>query len=132
MKHLVAAAIVAVGSTTALAAPAFADPDTAGSKVDQSFTKAISNSGLSIAPKDAIALAHSTCDLVERGGTVNDALRHLKRRNRMDVDGRLQDIRQPRRARVLPQRDTPVAVDCRASPPRPVMGEVCAVRSRVQ
>ena len=78
MKHLVAAAIVAVGSTTAFAAPAFADPDTTGSKVDQSFTKAISNSGLSIAPKDAIALAHSTCDLVELGGTVNDALRHLK------------------------------------------------------
>ena len=78
LKHLMAAAIVAVGTTTALAAPAFAEPDATGSKVDQSFTKAIANSGLSIAPKDAIALAHSTCDLVARGGTVNDALQHLK------------------------------------------------------
>ena len=83
LKHLAAAAIV--GGATAVSAavltpPAFADPtdDLTQVQLDQAFTKEVRDAGLRISPKDAIALAGSTCDVLKRGGTAENALTHVK------------------------------------------------------
>jgi hypothetical protein len=69
-KHLLAAIAVAVGTTTALAAPASADD-----QLDQAFLKGLQQKGVSVKSDEfALDLAHSTCDLLNHGGTVNDAL----------------------------------------------------------
>ena len=80
-KHLLAAIAVAVGTATALAAPAAAD-----SQLDQAFLKALQDKGVSV-PSDqyALDLAHSTCDLLNNGGTVNDALSMLTKKTKWSV-----------------------------------------------
>jgi hypothetical protein len=65
---------VAVGTATALAAPASADD-----QIDQAFLQALKDKGIAV-KSDAFALdlAHSTCDLLNSGGTVEDALYKIK------------------------------------------------------
>jgi Protein of unknown function (DUF732) len=69
-KHLLAAVAVAIGTATALAAPASADD-----QLDQAFLKGIKDKGIAVKSDEyALDLAHSTCDLLNEGGKVNDAL----------------------------------------------------------
>lgn len=71
--HLLAAVVIALGTATALAAPASAD-----SQLDQQFLSAVHDKGVAVKSDQwALDLAHSTCDLLNNGGTVNDALRML-------------------------------------------------------
>lgn len=81
MRSMHAAAAVLVAAGAALAslttiAPASAEPSDA--QVDDVFTKAVRDKGLRITAKDAIDLAHSTCDVLARGGDVEAALHHVK------------------------------------------------------
>jgi hypothetical protein len=73
-KHLLAAFVVAAGAATALAAPASADE-----QLDQRFLTALRDKGI-VAKSDrfALALAHSTCDVLNGGGTVEEALQQIK------------------------------------------------------
>jgi hypothetical protein len=78
-KHVMAAALIAVGAATTFAAPAFADPaDPNAAQRDEMFTKAVRDEGFRISPKEAIDLGHSTCELLKRTGSVQDALYHVK------------------------------------------------------
>jgi hypothetical protein len=80
-KHLLAAIAVAVGTATALAAPAAAD-----SQLDQQFLNALQQKGIAVgSDQDALTLAHSTCDLLNNGGTVNDALKMLTKKTNWSV-----------------------------------------------
>jgi uncharacterized membrane protein len=80
-KHLLAAIAVAVGTATALAAPAAAD-----SQLDQQFLNALQEKGITFGTdQDSLALAHSTCDLLNNGGTVNDALKMLTKKTKWSV-----------------------------------------------
>jgi Protein of unknown function (DUF732) len=79
--HLLAAIAVAVGTATALAAPASADE-----QLDQAFLNGLQQHGVSVkTPEMALELAHSTCDLLENGGSVNDALSMLTRKTKWSV-----------------------------------------------
>ncbi|HEV7420170.1 MAG TPA: DUF732 domain-containing protein [Mycobacterium sp.] len=88
-KNIVAAVAVAMclgtGLATAVAVPAHADPQ--DEQLDQAFLDAVRQKGVRItSDKTAIELAHSTCDLLHRGGTVNDALRHVKNATNWSID----------------------------------------------
>jgi hypothetical protein len=95
-KNIVAAVVLAMGISTGLATvvatPAHADPTEDQQKqqaqqLDQAFLNAIKQKGVQVtSSKDAIDLAHSTCDLLHRGGTVNDALLHVKNATNWSVD----------------------------------------------
>ena len=81
MKHVFGAVLVTAGFATGMAAPAAAEPspgDLNNEQIDQIFAKAVSDKGFRISEKRAIEIAHSTCDTLGRGGSVSDALRHLK------------------------------------------------------
>lgn len=80
-KSIVAAIVIAVGMgtgmSTVVAIPAHADPQE--EQLDKAFLNALQQKGVPVkSSKDAIDLAHSTCDLLSRGGSVNDALMHIK------------------------------------------------------
>jgi hypothetical protein len=82
-KSFAAAVLVALGMTTALtmAATAQADPteETRAEQVDQAFLKAVKDQGLRLkSDAFAIDLAHSTCDVLTRTGSVENALRHVQ------------------------------------------------------
>lgn len=78
-KHIMAAAIVAVGTAATLAAPALAEPaDPNAAQRDEMFTKAVRDGGFRISANEAIELGHSTCDLLKRTGSIQDALYHVK------------------------------------------------------
>jgi hypothetical protein len=88
-KNIVAAVAVAMclgtGLATTVAVPAHADPQ--DEQLDQAFLDAVRQKGVRItSDKTAIELAHSTCDLLHRGGTVNDALRHVKNATNWSID----------------------------------------------
>jgi len=69
-RHLLAALAVTIGTATALAAPASAD-----AQLDQAFLKGLKDKGITVKSDDfALSLAQSTCDVLNHGGTVNDAL----------------------------------------------------------
>ena len=79
-KNIVAAVVVAMAIGTGLSAAAaglaYADP--ADEQLDKVFLDAIHKKGVPVKDgKDAIDLAHSTCDVLSRGGSVNDALKHI-------------------------------------------------------
>ena len=77
-KHLLAAVAVAIGTATALAAPASADD-----QLDQAFLKGLQQKGISVkSDQYALDLAHSTCDLLNNGGTVNDALNMITKKTK--------------------------------------------------
>lgn len=44
---------------------------------DEVFTKAVRDAGLRITAKKAISIGHSTCDVLARTGSTEDALRHV-------------------------------------------------------
>jgi hypothetical protein len=80
-RHLLAAVAVAVGTATALAAPAAADE-----QIDQAFLKALKDKGVIVKTDEmALELAHSTCDLLNNGGTVNDALNMLTKKTKWSI-----------------------------------------------
>jgi hypothetical protein len=73
--RLLAAAVIAVGTATALAAPASADDH-----VDQAFLNAVRGKGVPIeSDAAALELAHMTCDLLNDGKTPAEALRHIQK-----------------------------------------------------
>ncbi|MBE1550002.1 hypothetical protein GGC64_004042 [Mycobacterium sp. OAS707] len=77
-KHLLAAIAVAVGTATALAAPASADD-----QLDQAFLKGLQQKGITVkSDQYALDLAHSTCDLLNGGGSVNDALNMIVKKTK--------------------------------------------------
>jgi hypothetical protein len=79
--HLLAAVVIALGTATALAAPASADD-----QLDQQFLEALQQRGVAVKSDQwAIDLAHSTCDLLNKGGTVNDALKMLTSKTKWSV-----------------------------------------------
>jgi hypothetical protein len=76
-----AAVVIALGTATALAAPASADD-----QLDQQFLEALQQRGVAVKSDQwAIDLAHSTCDLLNKGGTVNDALKMLTSKTKWSV-----------------------------------------------
>jgi hypothetical protein len=79
--HLLAAIAVAVGTATALAAPAFADE-----QLDQAFLKGLKDKGITVKSDEfALNLAHSTCDVLNNGGSVNDALNLITKKSKWSV-----------------------------------------------
>ena len=77
-RHLFAAVVVTIGTATALAAPASADD-----QLDQAFLKGLQQKGISVKSDQwALDLAHSTCDLLNNGGNVNDALTMLTKKTK--------------------------------------------------
>ena len=79
--HFVAATAIAFGIAAALSAPAYAEPtidDLNGEQIDEIFTKEVRERGLRISANEAIDLAHSTCDVLSRGGSAASALHHIK------------------------------------------------------
>ena len=88
-KNIVAAAVLAIcigtGVTGVFAIPAHAD--TQDEQLDKAFLDALQQKGVPVKSRQtAIDLAHSTCDLLHRGGTVNDALLHVKNATSWSVD----------------------------------------------
>ncbi|HYZ67351.1 MAG TPA: DUF732 domain-containing protein [Mycobacterium sp.] len=76
-----AAVAVANGTATALAAPASADE-----QLDQAFLKGLKDKGVTVkADEYALNLAHSTCDLLNNGGSVNEALNMISRKTKWSV-----------------------------------------------
>jgi Protein of unknown function (DUF732) len=80
-KNIAAAIVVAMGVGTGLASvvavPAQADPD--DQQIDPVFLKAVRDKGLRIKSDDfAVDLAHSTCDVLSRTGSIENALRHIQ------------------------------------------------------
>jgi hypothetical protein len=79
--HLLAAVVIALDTATALPAPASADD-----QLDQQFLEALQQRGVAVKSDQwAIDLAHSTCDLLNKGGTVNDALKMLTSKTKWSV-----------------------------------------------
>lgn len=84
IKNVAAALLVAIAgsSALALAVPAEAEPtDAAGSsQLDKAFLQALKDHDLQLKSDDAaLSLAHSTCDVLSRTGSVNDALQQIKK-----------------------------------------------------
>ena len=76
-RRLVAAIAVAVGAATCLAAPAIGQTQ---EQIDQAFLDGVRDKGVPI--KDdakALELAHKTCDLLNSGGTSNEALAAIQK-----------------------------------------------------
>ena len=79
--HLLAAVVIAFATATAQAAPASAD-----GQLDQQFLKALQDKGVTVQSDQwALDLAHSTCDLLNNGGTLNDALKMLVKKTNWSV-----------------------------------------------
>jgi hypothetical protein len=82
----VVAIAVAMG-VGASVVPIPAHADTQDEQLDQAFLDALQQKGVPVKSRQtAIGLAHSTCDLLHRGGTVNDALLHVKNATSWSVD----------------------------------------------
>jgi hypothetical protein len=79
--HLLAAVAIALGTATSLAAPASADD-----QLDQAFLKGLQQKGVAVKSDQwALDLAHSTCDVLNKGGNVNDALNMLTKKTKWSV-----------------------------------------------
>jgi len=82
LKNLGAALLaVAASVAVATAVPAHADPtdDARSEQVDQAFLKAVKDQGLKLKSDGfALDLAHSTCDVLTRTGSIENALRHIQ------------------------------------------------------
>jgi hypothetical protein len=81
-KNIGAALLAAAASVVlATAVPAHADPtdDAKSEQIDQVFLKAVKDEGLKLKSDGfAVDLAHSTCDVLTRTGSVDSALRHIQ------------------------------------------------------
>jgi hypothetical protein len=81
-RRLIAAALVALGTATALAAPAVADE-----QLDRAFLTAVRDKGVPIkSDAAALELAHATCDVLNNGGSVDEALHHVKTETKWSDD----------------------------------------------
>jgi hypothetical protein len=79
--HLLAAVAIALGTATALGAPASADD-----QLDQAFLKGLQQKGVAVKSDQwALDLAHSTCDLLNKGGNVSEALNMLTKKTKWSV-----------------------------------------------
>jgi hypothetical protein len=75
------AVVIALGTATPLAAPASADD-----QLDQAFLKGVQKKRIAVKSDPwALDLAHSTCDVLNKGGKVNDALNMLTKRTKWSV-----------------------------------------------
>ncbi|HEX2283694.1 MAG TPA: DUF732 domain-containing protein [Mycobacterium sp.] len=73
-KRLLAAGVIAIGTATALAAPAFADEE-----LDEQFLAALKDKGVPIeSDEQALALAQATCDSLDKGAEPVAALRDIQ------------------------------------------------------
>ena len=71
----VPAAAIAVAMAIGVATPAVADP---ANSTDQQFLQAVKTKGVHIADSTALRLAKSTCLVLQQGGSIEDALAHIK------------------------------------------------------
>lgn len=78
LRQLAGATLVALGAVTAFAVPASAEPNPNQEQIDQVFAKEVRERGFRISTGEAKDVAESTCDVLARGGTVEDALRHVQ------------------------------------------------------
>jgi hypothetical protein len=79
--HLLAAVAIALGTATALAAPASADD-----QLDQAFLKGLQQKGVAVKSDQwALDLAHSTCDVLNKGGSTSEALNILTKKTKWSV-----------------------------------------------
>jgi Protein of unknown function (DUF732) len=79
--HLLAAVAIAVGTAMAAAAPASADD-----QLDQAFLKGLRDKGITVKSDQwALDLAHSTCDVLNNGGNVNEALNMITKKTKWSV-----------------------------------------------
>jgi hypothetical protein len=78
IRHFVAGTVLAVCAATAVAAPA-----SANDQIDQAFLQALKDKGIAV-PSDTFALdlAHSTCDLLNGGSSVQQALYQIKNKTK--------------------------------------------------
>jgi Protein of unknown function (DUF732) len=75
-ERLLAAVVVAVGAATCLAAPAVAQTQ---EQINQAFLQEARNRGVPIKnDAQALELAHSICNLLNEGGSTNDALQLIQ------------------------------------------------------
>jgi hypothetical protein len=79
-RHLLAAVTIAIGTAAALAAPASAD-----AQLDQAFLKAVKDKGIVVPDGEALSLAQSVCDVLGRGGGVNQALSLVTKKTNWSV-----------------------------------------------
>jgi hypothetical protein len=80
-RHLFAVTAIAVSTAMTLAAPASADD-----QLDQQFLNGIKDKGVTVKSDQwALDLAHSTCDLLNNGGSVNDALKMLTKTTKWSI-----------------------------------------------
>ena len=79
-KHLLAAVTIAIGTATALAAPASAD-----AQLDQAFLKGLKEKGIIVPDGEALSLAQSTCDVLSHGGGANQALSLITKKTKWSV-----------------------------------------------
>jgi hypothetical protein len=87
MKRLLM--LVSVAAMTAMAAPAYADPDTDSSGGnDAHFLKQLSNAGVTYKdPTQAVAVAKDICDLANKGTPATDIKKDLETRNFFSGNG---------------------------------------------
>lgn len=79
-NKMAAVALTCASLMLGVAAPAYADPIVvSGSQTDQAFLQFLKDKGLTLkTDATAIDLAHSTCDVLSKTGSVQKALEHVK------------------------------------------------------
>ncbi|MGA8329904.1 MAG: DUF732 domain-containing protein [Mycobacterium sp.] len=87
MKRLLM--LVSVAAMTAMAAPAYADPDTDSPPGnDAHFLKQLSNAGVTYKdPASAVSVAKDVCDLAAKGTPATDIKKDLETRNFFSGNG---------------------------------------------
>lgn len=83
-KNFGAALLVALGTSAALvmASPAQADPagGSASPQLDQAFLQALKDNGIQMSSDAAaLSLAHSTCDVLTKTGSVGETMQYVKK-----------------------------------------------------
>ena len=81
--------LVSVAAMTAMAAPAYADPDPdPSSGNDAHFLKQLSNAGVTYKdPAEAVEVAKNMCDLASKGTPATDIKKDLETRNFFSGNG---------------------------------------------
>ena len=82
VSRVALAAVLAAGVAVGLAAPGHADPsdpaDVVAQQREELFTTAVRQGGFRISANEAVSLGQSTCDVLKRSGSTQDALYHVK------------------------------------------------------
>jgi len=85
MKRLLM--LISVAALTAMAAPAYADPDS-GPNNDADFLKQLTDAGVTYKdPVQAVAVAKDVCDLANKGTSGTDIKTNLEQRNSFSENG---------------------------------------------